>query len=119
MNKMEQRRLTKLKKLFEWEDTLKELSWIFFWLFLFLAVYGYNTDIKSCNAQLNTQCVWNCRVEEFRQNLQDNFPGAQIMCDYKTNRCDVFGSPVPEEFKKNFPRLKDIIINISDFNVSE
>jgi hypothetical protein len=100
-----------VKKLFSWEGFWKEIPWIVFWIILFSLIWFYRADRDACLSQLETPCVWECRVEEFRLNIQEQFPGATIQCDYETKSCMISGSMLPEGYE--MPDFKDIVVDIN------
>lgn len=87
--------MEEVKKLFKWEGFKKEIPWILFCIGILIAGYGYY-DIKTrynkfLNDPCTGRCVWDCNIDEVIENLQKEYPGTTINCDYEVKKCFISG----------------------------
>jgi len=84
-----------------WQGWKKELFWIIFFLLLLFTANVYRNETMACKKMIKTECFQKCEfeggVEALRQRYQEDFPGATLTCDFKTNSCLVNGAPIPED----------------------
>lgn len=97
MEEIEKRGPTKdnLKRLFSFDK--RDIIWLFFFLFLFLGVWGYTKDMESCRSVvLNPdfqECMMHVRIEAIAGQLEEIYPNSQVNCDPRTGQCLVSGVP--------------------------
>lgn len=94
-----------VRKLIKWEGWARELPWIMFLIGLLIVGYGYY-DLRQRHLELlGKECVWNCQVEEYIENVKKEYPTAVVNCDYKTRGCLISGTKIPK-----------LEVDISEFN---
>lgn len=80
-----------------WEGWKKEIWWIIFFIFLFLMFFAYKAETQACKEMHQTECFMDCKFKEGVEQLSQEHPNWQLICNYETRQCEVAGLNPLEE----------------------